>query len=272
MSFGNSSERITSVEGKETGLLKKHGLFAGRKVVFEKISKQKESTISVGAKIEGFLDADVRIGQSIQLDNNKSTISNVKGVEEKDADLYITTNTSVYKLVYDLNDIEGVETAKGSQYRYLEDGTTQRFKKVEGKNYKPQAVLVYVPDFEWIKNHASPEMLTKLGEDKITYEENLLEYVQDKVEEDIDAKTYVVNKEGDKIESNKEIQDTKDGVFLAFCNNKHANFMIPVFIVPKIGFLTYDSIKYRDEETGELMRERHLGNRVVRIIRKGENF
>jgi hypothetical protein len=55
-----------------------------------------------------------------------------------------------------------IETAKGSTYRYLPSGKTQRFKKVEGKEYEPQDILTFVPNYEWIKSN-NPQWLEKQG-------------------------------------------------------------------------------------------------------------
>ncbi len=253
-------------ENIETILLRKHGLTAGRKVVFKKTAINSNSDIPVGNKMSGFLDSDIKLGLPINLDNGKSVISNIKKIEERDGDLFITTNTSEYKLVYDLDDIAGVQTAKGSSYKYLEDGSTQRFKKVENKNYEPQSALVYIPDFNYIKNHVSQEELIKLGDNKGVYEQNLLEYVQGD-----NKKCYLVNKSGKKIETNQEILEEKGNVYIAFGDENKSDFFIPVSVIPKIGFYTYDFRKYKDEEKG-IMRERHMGNQVVKIIRKGESF
>ena len=262
---GNSKQ----IESLDKILVKKHGLTAGRKVVFRKISidSNSNSNVPVGNEMSGFLDSDVKIGYPIELDNGKGIISNVKFITERNGDLFITTNTSEYQLVYNINDIAGVETAKGSTYRYLDSGMTQRFKKVENKNYEPQSILVYVPDFNYIKNYLKPEELSKVGDNLGEYEQNLLEYIHGK-----NKKIYIVDKNGVKIENNQSAINEKGNIFMVFGDENKIDFSIPVSIIPKIGFHTYDSRKYKDEEIGEYMREVHLGNKVVKIIRKGEKF
>jgi len=254
-----------SIESKEEDMLKKHGMLAGRKVVFEKTVMNSDSKVSLGSRMSGVLDADIKIGSPIYLDNRNSTISNVRSVEERKGDLYIISSTSEYKLVYDFEDIGAVETAQGSVYRYLEDGTTQRYKKVENKDYNPQSYLVYIPGLEFLKNNYSSVRLDKIGENQSHYIGTLLSYIHGK-----GKKCYVINKEGKKLESNKEILNEKEGVYLTFGDENEVDFYIPVSPLPKIGFNTYDSRKYKDEKTGGWMREFHIGNEVTKIFRKGE--
>jgi hypothetical protein len=259
--------KSSPIENLDTTLIKKHWLVAGRKVVFKKTAINSSSSIPVGNTMSGFLDSDVAIGLPISLDNGKGIISNIKRVEERNSDLFIITNTSEYQLIYNFDDIAGVETAKGSVYKYLEDGTTQRFKKVENKKCEPQSELVYVPDFNYIKSHVTPEELVKLGKSKEEYVLHLLEYVQGD-----NRNCYIVNGNGRKIETNQGILDEKGDVYLAFGDENKTHFIISVSLIPKIDFYTYDSRKFRDEEKGTMIRERHLGNQVVKIIRKGESF
>ncbi len=161
-------------------------------------------------------------------------------------------------------DVESVVTAKGSTYLYLPDGTTQRMKKVEGKEYPPQSALVYVPDYEWVKKNFRPDKLeTTFGDNPGTYVETLVSYVQGK-----DKKCYLVDAEGNKLETNQELRDSKGSIFLTFGDEQNTDFTIPVTVDPTVGYMTYDSRKYKDDETGEDKRERHLGNPVIKIIAK----
>ena len=272
MNFNGAPEQKPSeLESPESILAKKHGLFAGKKVVFEKVSSGAESAISVGEKMSGTLDTDLKIGEPVILDNGTRVMSNVRNIREENGNLFVTTSTSEYQLAYDLNDIAGVETAKGSKYTYLEDGTTQRFKKVENKEYEPQDALVYVPDFDWVQKNLPEKILQKLGDSKSNYEEVLLEYIQDKTGAR-DARAYIVDAAGAKLENNADIQAAQGPIFLSFGHEDVSDFVIPVRATPKIGYYTYDSRKFTDEETGQSRRERHLGNQVVRILRKGETF
>ncbi len=265
-----------TIENAETRLIKKYRLLAGNHATFEKIAVNTGSPIPVGFVVEGKLASTIKLGAPITFQDSSAAISNVKGVAEKDGELLIHTTTSTYRLRqegskqggedFELDDVDSVETAKGSVYRYLPDGTTQRFKKVEGKEYDPQAALVYVPDYAWVKKNASPDMLEKLGENELVYEQVLLEYVQNPYKEG--KKVYIVDKEGNKLETNQKIVEVEGPVYLAFLTGDTIDFYIPVAHKPKIGYNTFDTKKYYDQETKQWMREQHLGNKVVKITLK----
>ncbi len=270
-------ERSPGKPNSSEGLLaEKYGLRAGIKVAFEKIAMHLPSEVKVGDVQEGVLANSIRIGSRVTFSDSSAAISEIRKMEEQYGQLFIHTATSTYvlraeKVVgesenFAWDDIEMVETGMGSTYRYLPDGTTQRFKKVEGKEYDPQAALVYVPDFEWIKKNASPEMLKKVGEEDYIYEQRLLEYVQNPRKDG--RKVYIVDAAGRRIETNEEIKGAGGKIYLAFLRGDKTDFFIPVSHKPKLGFYTFDTRHYTDEETAEEMRERHLGNQVVKIILK----
>lgn len=158
--------------------------------------------------------------------------------------------------------VESVVTAKGSVYNYLEDGTTQRFKTTENKHYEPQSALVFVPDYETLKRIAPNDFDIEkvLGENQIQSDQRMLEYTRGK-----GFKNYIVNAEGKKLETNQEINNEQGPIFLTFGNKNHVDFAIPVSRKPKLGFKTFDTRKYKDQESGETKRESHLGNPVIEI-------
>lgn len=164
-----------------------------------------------------------------------------------------------------VGDIDTVITERGSTYKYLPDGRTQRFKKVNGEYEEPQSALVYVPDFDWISKHAPQHLRDLLGADdnEAIYDQNLLEYVQGS-----GKKCHIKTKDGRILETNSQIQEEQGPIFLTFGDKDKVDFAIPVSIKPIIGFHAYDTRKYKDESTGQTMRERHLGHRVIEIIKK----
>jgi hypothetical protein len=270
-------ERVPGVpKSPEAALVEKYGLTAGKDVAFKKIAMRSPSEVPVGDVQTGTLKDAVRVGSRITFSNNSGAISEVQKIEEQYGQLFIHTRTSTYVLgtekapgepeEFSWDDIEEVETARGSTYRYLPDGTTQRFKKVEGRDYDPQAALVYVPSFEWVKQHAPPETLKKVGEEDYIYEQRLLEYVQNPHKDG--RKVYIVDATGRKIETNEEIKNAEGRISLAFLKDGKTDFFIPVSHKPVMGFSTFDTRPYVDEETGADMRERHLGNPVVKITLK----
>lgn len=169
--------------------------------------------------------------------------------------------------------IDHVVTEKGSEYKYLPDGRTQRFKKIEGKNYEPQDAIVFVPDYEWIQKNAPKHYLDNntFGENETQYNQILLEYVQKEDHgKDCGKKVYIEDEQGNKLESNQEIA-IKNRIFLWFGKETEDGkykeaFCIPVINRPTIGFSTFDTRKYK--EGYQWLREKHLGNKVIEIVRK----
>ena len=164
-------------------------------------------------------------------------------------------------------EIDSVVTARGSVYKYLPDGRTQRYKKVTGELNDPQDILVFVPDYEWVKKNApergDPSRFNAIyGDNKTEYDQKQLEYRH------FDGRTIdIIDKNGKIMKSNKEIAATKGNVFVAFIDKrggrKKVDYMIPVFRKPVIGFNTYDTRIFT--ENGELMKEYHIGNKVTQI-------
>lgn len=170
-------------------------------------------------------------------------------------------NPKVPPIEKEKKEIECVITAKGSVYNYLPDGTTQRFKKAENKEYEPQAAIVFVPDYETIKKIAPKDLDVEsvFGENDAQYNQILLEKNQTK-----GSKNYIVNAQGKKLETNEAIQAENGPIFLTFGSEDKVDFFIPVSKEPKIGYYTFDTRKYTNEN-GEFLRERHIGNKVTEI-------
>ena len=243
--------------------------------MLEKIAKHSPTEVVIGERLEGTLKDDVKIGERILFSNSSAATSSVKGFEEKNGRLLIHTDTSTYVLLqeaasteddFELDDVEMVETAMGSTYRYLPDGTTQRFKKIENKEYEPQTALVYVPNWAWIQQNMPPEVIKSLGGSEAAYENKLLTFVQNPRKDG--KKVYIVDESGKQTETNEELKAINGPIYLGGADNGTTEFFIPVSLKPQIGFGTFDVRTYTDEETGEHMRERHLGNPVTKITLK----
>ncbi|MEK7631438.1 MAG: hypothetical protein AAB445_01030 [Patescibacteria group bacterium] len=157
--------------------------------------------------------------------------------------------------------IQSVETARGSTYTYLPDGRTQRFKKVEGKEYEPQDALVYVPDFAWVPANAPKESIHMFGENETQYDQLLLSYAQGK-----GKKVHIVDAKGRILKTNEDIAALDGRLFIACGEGGKADFLIPVSREPIIGWSTYDTRIYTQDE--KQMQEQHLGNKVIRIVKK----
>jgi len=175
------------------------------------------------------------------------------------------------------SDIKEVVTAKGSIYSYLDDGRTQRFRVVKKDSEKskkePQNVLVYVPDYLTLTQRGGQtwiDYLDSKGMDNPgTYQQVLNEYAQ------TSGKTIrVVSKKGRQLTTNTEVFEVEEeeGVFIALidrCLDGNKTFVtIPVTGRPVLGFFTYDARRFDDEKTGEPMKEQHIGNRVIKIVKR----
>ena len=151
--------------------------------------------------------------------------------------------------------VSEVVTSKGSIYTYLEDGKTQRYKAVENKKYPSQDILVFVPDFDWVRENAPFDVDRVLGENPVQYEQTLLSYTLGE-----DKKCMIVDEQGKKLGSNKEVIESKK-VFLTFGDEEKIDFAIPVSKLPQVGFYAFDTRKFESE--GEFFRDTHLGNKVI---------
>jgi len=164
--------------------------------------------------------------------------------------------------------LRSVITSRGSQYVYLPDGRTQRHKKVTNEVHDPQDLLVFIPMFDLIKKQASeiyPSIFAGI-ENEVQFHQVLLEYGRHK------GKTIrPIDEKGNEILTNQEAKEVEK-VFLAFIDklDKNNSFNLPVSIVPKIGYNSFDTRKFINEN-GESMRERHIGNKVVEIVYEENN-
>ncbi len=154
--------------------------------------------------------------------------------------------------------ISSIETAKGSIYQYLPDGRTQRFKKVENKEYEPQDVIVFIPDWDTVLKKAPKEFIEKF-ENQTEYDQLLLKYAQKE-------KIYPINEKGEKLKDNNHKNSSQE-IFIAL-NKKgkeSPDYIIPVSKTPIINYKPYDTRKYFNEDEKVFERDQHIGNRIVNI-------
>jgi hypothetical protein len=153
-------------------------------------------------------------------------------------------------------------TAMGSVYKYLPDGRTQRFKTATGELSEPQDTIVFIPPFETIKDwalKAYPKIFKGI-ENEAQYEALLVHYVHG------GNKTIrVTDQTGKELTNNTEAAKA-ERVLAALVDKDDTtqSFYLPVSREPKIGYNTYDTTKYKDEN-GETVRDKHLGNKVTDI-------
>jgi hypothetical protein len=260
-------EKIKQLESAESELFEKFSLNAGETARFQKVALGAASSVPVGSISEGVLKDDVEIGQPICFSNSDAMTSTVKKVWEENGELHIETSTSEYKLLrervaeegeeFGFNDIAHVVTERGSVYRYLPNGQTQRYKEAEKSLRPSKDVLVYVPNFESVKDKLSPEALATFGKDGQDFEETMLEYIHSE-----DKRVNVVDRFGEPVETNAAVIKEGGDVYLSFGDRVKTDFTIPVSHIPKIGYSTFD--KGRSKEGVR----QHLGNKVTKIVLK----
>ncbi len=153
-------------------------------------------------------------------------------------------------------------TARDSKYTYLEDGRTQRFKEVSGEMHDPQDLLVFIPPWDKIGEQAIkmfPEIFNGVV-NQAQFEQVILNFAQGK------GKTMrPVNEQGKVLASLEDVAED-ERVFISFVdkNENKTVFHLPVSKEPQIGWNTFDTKLYKDED-GNTLRERHIGNAVKDI-------
>lgn len=157
---------------------------------------------------------------------------------------------------------ESIVTSKGSEYRYLSDGRTQRFKKATGEMNDPQDTLVFIPPWDLIAEEATkiyPEILSGV-ENETIFTEILLEFAQTK-----DKTIRLVDGQGKELSSNEDVEKAGQAFLLLLNKSDNTkNFYIPIGRRPVIGWNTFDTRKYTKPD-GSTWRERHIGNSVAQI-------
>ncbi|MES2409384.1 MAG: hypothetical protein V4509_03730 [Patescibacteria group bacterium] len=163
---------------------------------------------------------------------------------------------------YNLDDIAEVETSQGSVYRYLPDGRTQRHKKIEDKDFEPQSLMIYIPDFDFIR--AKPEwvsLVERFKDDAVLYEQTLLKTTHGEgqiVIMDLGATPPKI------LQTNKEIREGKRVSLVCTFKDGTPTLKIPISHKPLAGFMTYDERTFTGDD-GQSLRENHIGNKVTRI-------
>ena len=128
--------------------------------------------------------------------------------------------------------------------------------------YDPQDLLVFIPPWGKIGEQAVrtfPDIFRGI-DNQMQFEQLMLEYAQGK------GKTIrPVNKKDEVLTSLKNVAEDEE-VFIAFIDKSEgkAAFYLPVSKEPQIGWNTFDTRLYKDED-GNVMQERHIGNAVTDI-------
>jgi hypothetical protein len=205
------------------------------------------------------------IGRVVYFDEDKE-LGKIKDYSIEGDTVIVQTEQGEFRLaskeIKSYKDVDFIETAQGSVYTYLPNGKTQRLKKAERKEYEPQDALVFVPDYQWVNKHVPSQFRSLIGENEVQFEQNLLSYVQEK-----GKRVFIVDEKGNRLETNQDIENVKGQVLLALGDKEKIELTIPVSKVPRLGYLTFDTRKFKSGE--EYVREKHFGNKVVKIVKRG---
>lgn len=258
----------TTIESK---LVNEWNIKQGSEIKLVKLVDDGKSTIKSGTVLSGTLDSNIEIGKQISIDRGSANTTSIRQIDEHQGKIYVKTQTSIYELIGTNSNVpqeqikrpKSIITARGSQYIYLEDGRTQRFKEVTKELQDPQDILVFIPPYENIRNKALqrfPHIFNEVH-NTIDYLQLLLSYVHQR------GKTVrPINEEGESLTSMKDLKSPTDQVFLYFYDkkDKQNSFYLPVSQDPRIGWNTFDtSLRYDDD--GDIVRTRHIGNKVTDI-------
>lgn len=205
-----------------------------------------------------------------------SNTTSIKKIEEKHGKLLIHSRTSVYELLKsemgesDENTIllpKKIITAEGSEYTYLENGKTQRFKTVEQDMKEQQDVLVFIPRInslkEWAHYDHLPNWVKEYTDDQVK-EILAREYVHN-----TSRRVFLVDGSGKIIRNNQEASVASE-LLLSFGNQETTDFALPVSTDPSLGSNTFDA-RFFKNEAGEDVYSCHIGNTVINIEYQNEH-
>lgn len=173
---------------------------------------------------------------------------------------------------YSVKDVETFETSRGSVYTFLDDGRVSRFKTKTNEQMEPQDIIVFVPDFDFLKDMMKPEILSKLGASDEEVSETILQYVHSPLK---DRHVYIIDENGKFVKNQEDLYKAKKA-FIALLHEQDGKVStyagLPVSRRPRIGFSTFDMSFYKNDKGEERIR-RHLGNSVTKIkLKSGEEL
>ncbi|MBN2087688.1 hypothetical protein JW758_05045 [Candidatus Peregrinibacteria bacterium] len=191
-------------------------------------------------------------------------MENIEGVQKGRAVITeILKNPSDYP---ELADIDSFVTESGSIYSVLSNKRTQRLKNGAEEKDPAMDAIVFLPDFESLKNIITvPEIIEKIGGSEADFEEIINEYMDP--DSPVGRRVYMVDKNKKALRTKEEI-DKSDLVFLAFFNNDgKIDFFLPVSKNPQIGYQPFEAKTFKNER-GIPCSFIHLGHKITKIIPK----
>jgi hypothetical protein len=245
--YEHMSPSITTEE-TATELLNRFGLLRGAYVCFEKVSANRPSYVHVGTKVEGVLQKDIELHHGVTFCASAARLSPIQKILVNGGVLYLETSTSLYQNIsfqtpivgtsFAWSQIHHVVTERGSVYRYLPNGKTQRFKTLENYLSPMKDLLVFIPN----PGHA----------------ERVLDYVHDS-----NTRVRVVNANGRHMKSNEDINRDGGPIYITLGRGETVDHRVPASHLPKIGYSAFDQTINSDGTT-----RLHLGHAVSKIALK----
>lgn len=151
-------------------------------------------------------------------------------------------------------------TEMGSVYHYRQDGRIQRFKTSKGELKEPFDVAVFLPSWEIIQRNL-PANFPIRAEDETVFFQTVSNYLRGDI---LGHKGYIVDLQGNKIRTPKDLADTPAGGVFVVVDGK-TRFSIPVFKTPQIGSHVFE-MQTEVKENGERYTQRHTGHKVIHIV------
>ncbi len=239
---------LIAIEKTTAELLNRFGLFKGAYVSFKKVSANRPSNVQIGTQVEGILQANIELHRGVAFCDSIARLSPIQKILVKGGVLYLETATSLYQNIpfqtplagkgFTWSQIHHVVTERGSVYRYLPNGKTQRFKTLENHLSPVKDLLVFIPD----QGHA----------------ELVLDYVHTP-----NTRVRVVNKTGRHLKSNDDIDRDGGPIHITLGRGETIDHRVFVSHLPEIGRSAFDQTINPDGSS-----RLHLGHAVSKIALK----
>ncbi len=162
--------------------------------------------------------------------------------------------------------IRTVKTEDGSEYKYLTDGRIQRYDPVEDAYYPPVDILVYIPDYEWIKKNVPKVLRDRYTfDDDDDYSKNILNHLNN-----IQDLILVVDQDGEEVRERAEMENAEK-LFLKLVERDEYNkvinkLYIPVAKSPVVKFRTFGKSWHIEEEIDLVSTEAHISDEVAEVF------
>lgn len=167
-------------------------------------------------------------------------------------------------------EIKGFKTERGSVYTHLPDLRIQRFKTIEKKVDEPSDSIVFIPNYNAIKENYSrkPEIIEYVNKNMGYSEGEFKDFLNNAIYKGKSFginNVYICNEKYDILRNNEDINDSRE-LYLSFLKKQGNSLFLPVDKNPIIGYYPFERSHFSSSQ--EDMKNVHLGNKVVDIARE----